>query len=215
MTTVLTLLCLVLTSFVQCCFRLSPIFNLVLNVPLLILWIVSVALLGWNIIGTLSHSCSISNWGNDDGVMVCQQYKAMFAFVIFGVLAQIGAIVVDVRARVAQNRSGTYAKMRDSTSDVKLEPYSLTHSQQSSVHNLPYQETSNQYRDQDEPGWRPGQRTNTYASSNYSEHGDIGGRDGRDQVMMNQFNNNYHAPAQGTGYDSHYGQQGNFGHRYQ
>lgn len=228
LTTVLTILCLLLTLVIHLCFHLSPLFNLILNVPLLVAWIASLGLLAWNIYGTLAHSCSTSNWGNSDGVNVCQLYKTVFAFGIFGTISQIAMVVVDVRARMAQTRSGRYAKMHDSTSQMKLEPYDTTHanvdtahSQSNSVHDLPYTDASQQYRDQEEVGWRPGQRTNTAASSHYSgreqnDYGDLGGRDGRQQVMMNQFGHDqYHnnAPMQRTGYDSGYQSQ-QFVHRY-
>lgn len=158
--------------------------------------------------------------------MICQQYKALFSFVVFGAISQIAMIVVDFRARMSQTRSGRYAKMRDNTSQVKLEPYNSTHagtgghSQQSSVHDLPYTDASQQYRDQEEVGWRPGQRTNTFASSGHggranNDYGDLGGRGGQ-QVLMNQFGHDLHyaqAPAQGQGYSSGYGHS-NFGHRY-
>lgn len=210
---ILTLISLILTTCIHLCTRLSPLVNLIINIPLLILWVVGLALLGWNIYGTLSHSCTIGNWANDDGVTVCQEFKALFSFVVFGTLAQIAMVVVDVRARIAQTRSGRYAKMRDSTSQVKLEPYDSTHthSNSNSIHDAPYQDATMQYRD--EPGWKPGQRSNTVASSRVGDYGDIAGDDGRQAVRMND----YHAPqlaAQHTGYDGGYGQQnGGYGHR--
>lgn len=218
---------------IHCCFRLSPLFNLILNIPLLIAWVASLGLLGWNIYGTLAHSCSTANWGNSDGINVCQLYKTVFTFVIFGALSQIAMVVVDIRARMAQNRSGKYAKMRDSTSQLKLEPYDSTHANAArseervndSVHDLPYTDANSQYRDQEEVGWRPGQRTmpqrtDTFASSRYSDrtqndYGDLGGRDGRQQVMMNQFGHDqYHNQhQQRMGYDNGYQRQ-QFGTRY-
>jgi len=210
---VITLVSLIFTTCIHLCTRLSPIFNLIINIPLLILWIVGLTLLGWNIYGTLAHSCTIGNWGNDDGVTVCQEFKAMFAFVVFGTLAQIAMLVVDVRARIAQTRSGRYAKMRDSTSQVKLEPYDSTHahSNNSSIHDAPYQDTATHYRD--EPGWKPGQTTNTVAGSRVGDYGDIAGGDGHQAVRLND----YYQPqlaGQPTGYSSGYGQQNTgYGHR--
>jgi len=174
-------------------------------------------LLAWNIYGLLKHSCSVANFGNSDGVSVCSQYKAMFSFVVFGTLAQVGMVVVDVRARMAQNRSGRYAKMRDSTSEIKLAPYANNthaHSNSESIHDAPYQDTTATTQYRDEPGWRPGQRTNTVASSGVSDYGDIAGNGGRQAVRMHD----YQQPSYGvqhTGYDSGYGQQGTgYGNRY-
>lgn len=173
-----------------------------INIPLFLLWLIGLGLLTWGIYGTLSHSCTKVNWGNDDGIMVCQQYKALFSFVVFGTISQIAVIVLDVRARIAQNKRGRYAKMED----VKLEPFDSTHNINSSVHDVPYTAQNNEPTYRDEPGWRPGQRTNDY--------GDIAGRDGQAQFRMGQFDQQYEAPHQ-TGYDRGYGNNGNvYGPRY-
>lgn len=161
----------------------------------------------------LSRSCTVTNWGNNDGVNVCQEFKALFSFAIFGALAQIAMVVVDVRARIAQTRSGRYAKMRDSTSQVKLMPYDSTHSHRNSVsnsiHDAPYVDPTTEYRD--EPGWRPGQRTNTsLASARVGDYGDIAGGHGQQAVRMDDY---YQPQVQQTGYDGGYGQQGTgYGH---
>lgn len=171
-------------------------------------------MLAWNIYGTLKHSCTISNWGNNDGVLVCQEFKALFSFVVFGTLAQIAMVIVDFRALKAQRRGGRYENLRDSTSEVKLLPYSSTHahSNSDSIHDAPYQDPTTEFRD--EPGWRPGQRTNTMASSRVRDYGDIAGNDGRQTVRMNDYYQPQLAPQQ-TGYDSGYGQQAaGYGHKY-
>lgn len=175
-----------------------------INVPLLLVWLVGLGLLTYGIYGTLSHSCTKINWGNNDGITICQQYKALYSFVIFGTMSQFALIVLDVRARIAQTRSGRYAKMQD----VKLEPFDSTHSHNlssTSVHDNPYTAPSSGAAYRDEPGWRPGQRTNDY--------GDIAGQEGQ-QFRMGQFDEQY-APAHQTGYDRGYGNNGNvYGPRY-
>src|SRR5947209_9609428 len=77
-----TLITLSITFLFHVCSRLSPRINLFINIPLLILWVVGMGLLGWNMAGTLLHACSITNWGNDTGIMICNIYKALFAFVV-------------------------------------------------------------------------------------------------------------------------------------
>lgn len=172
------------------------------NIPLFLLWLIGLGLLTWGIYGTLSHSCTKVNWGNDDGIMVCQQYKALFSFVVFATITQIALIVLDVRARVAQNRRGKYAKMQD----VKLEPFDSTQNLNNSVHDVQYTAQNNEPAYRDEPGWRPGQRTNDY--------GDIAGRDGQAQFRMGHFDQSYIQSHQ-TGYDQGYGNNGNmYGPRY-
>ncbi|ETI19338.1 hypothetical protein G647_09170 [Cladophialophora carrionii CBS 160.54] len=123
--TLLSLLSLFVTGILYTCFFLSPLFSLILNVTILILYIVGYGLLTWNIYGTLGHTCSRANWASDDGMMICRTYKAFYAFELFGVLAQIALIVLDVRSRHAQTKLGRYNKMADAAAkggaDVKLD----------------------------------------------------------------------------------------------
>ncbi|KIW62972.1 hypothetical protein PV04_09856 [Phialophora macrospora] len=123
--TMLSLLSLFLTGILYTCFFLSPLFSLVLNVTILILYLVGYGLLTWNIYGTLGHTCSRANWASDDGMMICRTYKAFYAFELFGVLAQVALIVLDARSRHAQTKLGRYNKMADIAAkgggDVKLD----------------------------------------------------------------------------------------------
>lgn len=80
----LSLLTFTVTLVLHFCHSLSPLFNLVINVFLLILWIVGLSLLGWNMAGTLGHVCNATNWGSEAGIMVCRIYKALFTFALFG-----------------------------------------------------------------------------------------------------------------------------------
>ncbi len=110
---------------------------MIVSVLVLLLWTIGFALLAWNMYGTLSHSCSKTNWANDDGMMVCRIYKAFFSFVVIGWLCQVALIVVDVRAKRAQSALGRYDKMDETGSkDVKLE--SLDHSRNTSTNDVPY-----------------------------------------------------------------------------
>lgn len=132
---ILLMLSLLIGTLLYFCIHLSPLINMIFNIPILLLWTVGMGLMIWNMYGTLGHSCSINNWGNDDGVMICNQYKAMFAFVVIGWLCQIALIVLDVRARRHQSALGKYNKMRDSQDfNLKVDPM---HSRESSVHDLP------------------------------------------------------------------------------
>ena len=117
--------------------RLSPLFNIIISVPILLLWTIGFALLVWNMYGTLSHSCSKTNWANDDGMMVCRIYKAFFAFMVIGWACQIALIIVDVRAKRLQSAWGKYDKM-DETSDKDVKLASLDHSRNTSTNDIPY-----------------------------------------------------------------------------
>lgn len=111
--TLISLISLLLTTVLYTCFFLSPLFSLVLNATILILYLVGYGLLTWNIYGTLGHSCSRANWASDDGMMICRTYKAFYSFEVFGLLAQIALIVLDVRSRHTQIRLGKYKNMGD------------------------------------------------------------------------------------------------------
>jgi hypothetical protein len=58
--------------------------------------------------GTLSRDCSAKNWANKDGQMVCQTYKAFFAFVVLGFVGLLVLAGLDIQSRVQENRLGKY-----------------------------------------------------------------------------------------------------------
>ena len=109
----LTLITLAITFLFHICSTLSPRVNLFINIPLVILWIIGMGLLGWNMTGTLFHSCSISNWGNDTGIKICNIYKTVFAFTVISCASSIANIIIDVRVRREQVRQGAYEKMEE------------------------------------------------------------------------------------------------------
>ena len=130
----LMLLSLLIGTILYSCVHLSPLLNMICNTPILLLWTVGLALVTWNMYGALGRSCTINNWGNADGIAICNQYKALYAFSIIGWLCQVALIVLDVRARRNQSALGRYNKMGEAQ-DLKLDP--LDHSRNSSVHNIP------------------------------------------------------------------------------
>lgn len=121
--TAVSLLSLILTGIIHACFFLSPLFNLAVNLVILVLWTVGLALLTWNMYGTLGHSCSRANWASDDGMMICRTYKALYSFALFGWLAHVALIVLDVRSRRAQTALGRYDRMMSSgvAQNVKMD----------------------------------------------------------------------------------------------
>ncbi|OQV00556.1 hypothetical protein CLAIMM_06036 [Cladophialophora immunda] len=203
--TLLSLLSLFLTSFLYTCFFLSPLFNLILNVTIFIIWVVGYCLLTWNMYGTLGHSCSRANWASDDGMMICRIYKALYSFEVFGLLAQIALIVLDVRTRRAQTKLGRYNQMAAGAArggaDVKLDDLNrhsdsgLLGGHESSQDGLPY--GIGDYNSQAAHESRLGLRDHA-AESDYS-HGHSG------RVRVDDFNNStssfgYNAYAPHTGY---------------
>ena len=116
------------------------------SIPIVLLWTVGFGLLVYNMYGTLSHSCNKTNWANSDGMTVCGQYKAFFAFMVIGWLCLVALVIVDVRAR--KNRSfARYDKMdKQGDADVKLT--SLENSRNASTNDIPY--GIDNYRDRSE-----------------------------------------------------------------
>lgn len=83
------------------------------------MWTTGLGLLGWNVVGTLSHSCSSANWGSSAGMMICRTYKALFAFALLGALSTLALVVLDIGARKRQKRTGQYDQMKDGSIDEK------------------------------------------------------------------------------------------------
>lgn len=110
----LTLISLTLTTILHSCHVLSPRLNLVINIPLLLLWALSFSLLTWNMSGTLTHICNVENWGNSTGIMICRIYKALFSFSTTGFVCAFAAVILDIRTWRKQTRQGSYAVMAGS-----------------------------------------------------------------------------------------------------
>ena len=130
---------LILSSMLYFCAHLSPLLNMIVNIPIFLLYTVGLALLTWNMYGALGHSCTKSAWGNDDGINICQQYKALYSFGIIAWVCQIALIVLDIRAKRYQHVMPRYNPVRESQQSLKLDP--LDHSRNSSVssvHDVPY-----------------------------------------------------------------------------
>jgi hypothetical protein len=173
---------LVISAVLFCCARLSPLLNMIVGGTVLVIWTIGCALLIWNMYGALGHSCSKTNWANDDGMMICRIYKALFSFVVIGWLSLIALIIIDVRAKRTQSARGKYDKMMDDK-DIKLD--SLNHSRNTSTADVPY--GIDNYQD------RPNTVSNQRHSSPYGSD--------REQVRVNDFQQ-YQAPPQQTRYES-------------
>ncbi|CEO60692.1 hypothetical protein PMG11_05278 [Penicillium brasilianum] len=125
-TSLLSLLTTLLTSLSNCCCGLSPKFSLALNIPLLFLWLLSLALLAYSMSGTILTKCTTTYWATSTALSVCRSYKALFTFTVVGTAAYIAAIWLDVVVRRRQTRLGAYGPMGSSAAvgedpwDVKL-----------------------------------------------------------------------------------------------
>lgn len=125
-TSLLSLLTTLLTTLSNCCCGLSPKVSLALHIPLLLLWLLSLALLSYSMSGTILTKCTTTYWATSTALSVCRSYKALFAFTVVGTAAYIAAIWLDVVVRRRQTRLGAYGPMGSSVAvgedpwDVKL-----------------------------------------------------------------------------------------------
>ena len=180
----LTLLTLVLTFLLHLCHVLSPLFNLILNLPLLLLWCLGFGLLTWNMSGTLGHVCNTANWGNSSGIMICRYYKALFSFSLFGVLGAIAAFILDFKVRRKQTRFGAYDQMKDPSTT------NLPQGGDAKMRGLGVHSTSIGL----EPYRNEGHEPDTWRPPPYNAP--------RENVNIQHF---YSAPSEQTAYDGGYG----------
>jgi len=87
--------------------RLSSVINGVLSV----IWLVALALLSWNLSGTLTNSCDVDNWSHDTGIMVCRIYKAMEAFTVAGFVLTLSSLALDLFTVRKTQKRGFYNQM--------------------------------------------------------------------------------------------------------
>ena len=138
--------------------------------------------------GTLFHSCSISNWGNDTGIRICNIYKTLFAFTVIAAASTIANVFIDIKVRREQVRQGSYEKMearlhhappsRDSNPD------DLKFAGMHNVGDIAMEPYRNQGREPTYQDVRPRNGHQAYSSQDYS---------------MQQFG--YNAPSEQTRYD--------------
>lgn len=150
--------------------------------------------------GALGHACSAANWGSHDGIMICQTYKALFAFTVVGWLSVVAGIILDFRVRSAQNQLGAYDQMAADGKewDVKMDTLDaakanpIGHGPRPTLERSPYEsfEGGEQY-----------QNNETYREERRGRFG------GNGDVNMTDFR--YQAPSEQTMYDSgSYGEHG-------
>jgi len=121
----LTILFLTATIVLHCFYGLNPTLNISLNSVLLVLWSLGFALLTWWTSGTLAHVCNVKNWDNEAGIMICREYKALFAFTLFGVVSTLFALLLDIHVQRKFTHLGKFTALQppDSKSQHTLPTY--------------------------------------------------------------------------------------------
>ncbi|KAJ5216075.1 uncharacterized protein N7498_002482 [Penicillium cinerascens] len=184
----LSILNVVFTSLVNCACGLSTKLSIILNALLLALWLLSLALLSYNMAHTILTSCGTQYWGNKTGISVCRSYKALFTFTVTGTVASIASIWLDFIVRRRANRLGAYdpmgsmAAVGEDPADVKLAD------RNESVSSVKYDAV---------PPPMSGA-----GSAPYYDSAPARSRRGESRVKFNTYDHGgYGVPAQQTGYD--------------
>lgn len=107
----LTIASLTTTIILHFFYGLNPTLNTVLNSTLALLWAVSFSLLTWWSSGTLAHICNKDSWDSDLGLSVCRLYKALFSFSLFGLVATMLALVLDVHVQRQATVRGRFQQL--------------------------------------------------------------------------------------------------------
>ncbi|KAL9623625.1 MAG: hypothetical protein Q9160_002081 [Pyrenula sp. 1 TL-2023] len=61
--------------------------------------------------GTLAHACNLQTWKVQAGIMICEQYKALFAFTVLGFVCAAAALFLDFRVSRSHMSRGAYGQM--------------------------------------------------------------------------------------------------------
>lgn len=99
---------LFVTALVGYFFPASVIVRLFFHIPIAVLWIVTVAILGDELGDHLVRGCpSADDFGNDLA-LVCQLFKALFAFAILSTLCSLQLVVLDILTWRSLKKAATY-----------------------------------------------------------------------------------------------------------
>lgn len=174
-----------------------------LNALLLALWLLSLALLSYNMAHTILTSCGTQYWGNKTGISVCRSYKGLFAFTVAGTVASVASIWLDVIVRRRANRLGAYdpmgsmAAIGEDPADVKLADrnesvsgvkYDAVPPPMSGAAGAPYNHTP--------------EYSHAGEAAQYYDSAPARSRRGESRVRFDTYDHGgYGAPAQQTGYD--------------
>ncbi|KAF2149555.1 hypothetical protein K461DRAFT_48460 [Myriangium duriaei CBS 260.36] len=107
----LTVICLTTTIAFHCLTGLSPRLNLILNSVQLFSWALGFIMLTRWAWGTITGACDAITWHNNDGVMVCQTYKALYGFGMIGLLATTAALILDIHIHNLAVRMGKHMRL--------------------------------------------------------------------------------------------------------
>ncbi|KAF8246724.1 hypothetical protein K440DRAFT_661827 [Wilcoxina mikolae CBS 423.85] len=100
-----TLLNIFVTTIFVCCCGLSPLYIIIVDSILTILWAACFGLLLKAMGKTTTETCDVKNWGNDAGVRVCHLFKVLATFTLFSLFSFVAMVVTAV---VMRKREASY-----------------------------------------------------------------------------------------------------------
>lgn len=80
-----------------CCRALNPLFAMILEIILSLLWAFGAGILGKGMGGNTIRSCKV--WRTSQGIVVCHLYKTLFAFCILGWFSMICGLILSSSVR--------------------------------------------------------------------------------------------------------------------
>ncbi|KAI5778186.1 hypothetical protein EDC01DRAFT_377428 [Geopyxis carbonaria] len=96
------------SSFFICCCGLSPLYMLIVDALLAVFWAVGFGMLVKAMGTTTTQTCSTTNWGNADGVRICNMYKVLVAFSFLAMFSFFCSFVFAVTIRKREDTTGSY-----------------------------------------------------------------------------------------------------------
>ena len=112
-TAVLTLTHLLVTTYIHFTRTLNPSTHVISTAVLTAFWLVSLAMVTWNLSWTLGHRCIKARWHDTTGIAICRMYKALTAFAVCGALTTIISLFLDVQVGRRSKARGVYNQMGD------------------------------------------------------------------------------------------------------
>lgn len=93
--------------------------NLFVHAALFLFWVVALSLLTFRLNGmVLSHSCDLTIWRTEMGMMVCRLYKVVYSFSVVCVATALAGVALDWYV-LRDDAAGVYQPLEDQSTDMR------------------------------------------------------------------------------------------------
>ena len=96
---------MLVTGIVITCCGLSPLYVIIMDFIITIVWAVAFGMLVKAMGTTTTDSCTADNWGNSEGIRICHAFKTLVAFSVLGLVSMVAMVGTAV---VIRKRVGTH-----------------------------------------------------------------------------------------------------------